>query len=30
MLEKTEETNQKWTIQRDRQHWIHKTQDEDK
>ena len=21
--------NQEWTIQRNRQHWIHKTQDED-
>ena len=30
MLEKTEKTNQLWTIQRHRQHWIHKTQDEDK
>jgi hypothetical protein len=28
MLEKTEKTNQLWTIQRHRQHWIHKTQDE--
>jgi hypothetical protein len=22
--------NQEWTIQRDWQHWLHKTQDEDK
>jgi len=30
MSEKTEGSNQEWTIQRNLQHWVHKTQDEDK
>ena len=30
MLEKTEGANQEWTIQKHRQHWVHRTQDEDK
>ena len=29
-LEKTEEDNQEWTIKRQWQHWVHKTQDEDR
>jgi len=29
MLEKTEGANQEWTIQKHRQHWVHRTQDED-
>ena len=29
-LGKTEEGNQQWTIQRNWQHWVHKTPDEDK
>ena len=28
--EKTEGCNSEWTIQRHRQHWAHKTQEEDK
>jgi len=30
MLEKFEGGNKQWTIQRQSQHWVHKTQDEDK
>jgi hypothetical protein len=30
MLRENRKGNQKWTIQRNRQRWIHKTQDEDK
>jgi hypothetical protein len=30
MLENTEGAIKKWTIQRNGQHWVHKTQDENK
>jgi hypothetical protein len=30
MLENTERVNQKWAIQRNWQHWVHKKQDEEK
>jgi hypothetical protein len=30
MLENTEGAILKWTVQRNWQHWVHKTQDEDK